>query len=204
MPSISKISIEQQRAEIGLHSIPAQMNIHQPRMRMKIHSELPQMEIDRKDPSFKVNRKRINTESGLKPPDELTKTFRDRGRAGALRGARTAKNDGNFLGDLRQPGDRVGRLARNKTMSAILAKRDYNIGLMPASPPEVDWDRGHMRINWSKHSIVIDWDGEFMPQVTIDPKYSVEIFLRTEPYFRITVEEVMDAAKTGKYVDRAV
>ena len=204
MASMPSITIEQQLAEIGIRRTPAQMHIEQQRMEMSIKTETPQMEIERKNPSFKVNRKKINTESGLKPPDELSKEFRDKGKAGALRGAKTAVNDGNFLGDLRRQGDRVARLARNKTMSAILRKKEMNIGLMPKSSPEIVWDRGYMRINWSKHSIVIDWDGEYMPRVTIDPKSSIEVYLRTEPYFRILVEEAEDSEIPGRIVDRAI
>ena len=204
MPGLPQITIEQQLAEIGVHRTPAQMHIEQQRMEMKIKTETPQMEIERKNPSFKVNRKKINAESGLKSSQDLSKEYRDRGRAAALKGAKTAVNDGNFLGDVKKPGDRVAKLAHNKTMSAILKKRETNIGLMPKSQPEVEWDKGYMRINWSKHSIVIDWDGEYMPRVTIDPKYSIEIYLRTEPYFRVLVSEGDDPGIPGSLVDKAI
>ena len=204
MPGISNITIDQQLAEIGVIRTPAQMHIQQQQMEMKIKTEQPQMNIERKNPSFKVNRKKINSESGLKPPDVLSKEIRDRGKESAQRGSRTAVSDGNFLGDVRKQGDRVGKLARQKTMSAILKKKEMNIGLMPKSNPEVEWDKGYMRINWSKHSIVIDWDGEYMPKVTIDPKHSIEIYLRTEPYFRITVNEGRDPSMPGSIVNKAI
>jgi len=204
MPGIPSITIEQQLAEIGVRKTPAQMHIEQQQMHMTIKTESPEMEIERRNPSFKVNRKKINSESGLKPTSELTKSYRDKGKTGALRGAKTAVEDGNFLGDVKKPGDRVGKLAHTKTMSAILKKKEMNIGLMPKSSPEVEWDRGYMRINWSKHSIVIDWDGEYMPKVTIDPKYSIEIYLRTEPYFRILVNEAEDPKIPGSLVDKAI
>jgi len=89
-------------------------------------------------------------------------------------------------------------------MSAIMKKQQMNIGLMPKSSPEVVWDKGSMRINWSKHSIVIDWDGEYMPQVTIDPKSSIEVYLRTEPHFRIVVDEREDPNMPGRIVDEAI
>jgi hypothetical protein len=75
---------------------------------------------------------------------------------------------------------------------------------MPKSRPEVIWDKGHMSINWSKHSILIDWDGEYMPELTVDPKYSIEVFLRTEPYFRVSVEEMVDPSMPGRFVDQAI
>ena len=204
MAGIKHITIDQQLAEIGINKTPAQMHIDMQRPKMKIKTELPQMEIERKNPTFKVNRKKINSESGLKSTPELTRDYRDRGKSGALRGTRTAVQDGNFLGETRRPGDRVGKLARNKTMSAIMKKKNINLGLMPKSKSEIVWDKGSMRINWSKHSIVIDFEGDYMPTVTLDPKHSIEVYLRTAPYFRVRVEEGADPSMPGNLVDAAI
>ena len=205
MSNIQKIVIDQQFAEVGVRSTPAKMHITLPQMEMQIKTESPHMEIERKAPTFKVNWKKVRSESGLKSPSEITTAYRDAGRAGAHKGAKTAVEDGNFLGDAaKKPGDRVAKLAHNKAMAAVMKRKQSNIGLMPKNRPEVEWDKGYMRINWSKHSIVIDWDGEFMPQLTIDPKYSLEIFLRTEPYFRVRVEDMVDPNMPGRIVDRAI
>ena len=205
MPNIQKISIDHQLAEIGVRSIPAQMHITLPRMQMNIRTETPQMEIDKRDPTFKVNWKKVRSESGLKPPAEFSTDYRNKGLEGAIKGTKTAAEDGNFLGEMRIHGDRVAMLSHNKTMNAAIKKsQELNIGLMPKTSPEVKWDRGYMRINWSKHSIVIDWDGEYMPQLTIDPKSQIEIFLRTEPYFRVSVEDWSDPSTPGRYIDSEI
>ena len=191
-------------AEIGVRSSPARLNISLPRMQMSIRTETPQMRIDKQNPSFKVNRSKINNESGLKAPLELAKTFRNTGRQAALRAAGQAKDDGNFIANPNLPGDKsIPLLAKSKATRRLQTK-DINVGLMPASSPEVVWDKGYMRINWSKHSVVIDWDGEYMPQMTVDPKYSIEVFIRTEPYFRVMVEEVLDPSRPGRYIDQAI
>jgi len=204
MPNIQRLSIDQQLAAIGVHITPAKMNVVRPRMQMTITTESPHMEIERKNPSFKVNRKKINTESGLKPPSEFANAYKAKGKEGALRGSRTPGEEGNFLGDIRKPGNKIAQLSRSKSMAQATRKSKIDLGLMPKSSPEVIWDKGSLSINWSKHSIVIDWDGEYMPQVTIDPKYSIEVFLRTEPYFRVAVEDVVDPSTPGRYVDQAV
>jgi len=196
--------IDQQIAEIGVSVTPAKMRISTPRMQMKITTENPEMQIDKKAPSFKVNRKKINNESGLKTPMELTKAFRNEGASGALRGTKTAGTDGDFIGDLRIRGDRIAKLSRSKSLASATRRKRLDLGLMPQSSPEVEWDKGYLRINWSKHSIVIDWDGEYMPQLTIDPKCSVEVYLRKEPFFRVTVENMLDPKSPGRYVDRAI
>jgi len=204
MAGIYRINIDQQRAEIGVRTTPAKIRITTPRPKMRITSQAPKLEIERRDPKFRVNRRKINSESGLKAPLELAKVHRDNGRSGALQGTSAAVNDGNFLGETRRQGDRVGQLAKNKTMSAILKKKEANIGLMPKERPEVVWDKGSLSINWSRHSVIIDWDGEYMPRLTVDPKHSIEVYLRKEPYFRVTVEEMTDPGGPGRYVDRAI
>ena len=204
MAIIQKINIDQQIAQLGIRHTPARMNIKSQRMQMKIKNEHAQMEIERKAPSFRVNRKKLNSDMGVAGPVEFTAQFSEQGKAGALRGARTAVDDGNFLGEMRRKGDRVGPLARKKAMTAIMKNKEINLGLTPKNRPEVVWDKGSMTINWSRHSILIDWDGEYMPQLTVDPKYSVEIFLRTEPYFRVSVSEMIDPGTPGRYVDKEI
>jgi len=204
MASIQKLLIDQQLAELGLNITTAKMHLDMPRLKMKITTETPQMHIDRKYPSFKVNRKKINSESGLKAPLEFSREYRDKGVSGAMKGTKTAGEDGDFIGDARIRGNRIAKLSRSKAMNSATRKMQYNIGLMPKSSPEFEWDKGYMRINWSKHSIVIDWDGEYLPTLTIDPKHSVEIYLRTEPYFRVRVEDMADPKSPGRLVDRAI
>jgi hypothetical protein len=75
---------------------------------------------------------------------------------------------------------------------------------MPHSSPEIDWDMGYMHINWSKHSVVIDWDGDYMPKMTIDPRYSVNVYMRKEPHFSIRVEDMVESNSPGRYVDQAI
>ena len=204
MTSIQKLMIDQQLAEIGVKVVPAKMQITFPRLQMKITTENTQMEIDSKTPSFKINRKKINNESGLKTPSTFTREYRDKGISSALKGAKTAGEDGDFLGDARIRGSRIAKLSRSKSMASATRKQKLDIGTMPQSSPEVEWDKGYMRINWSKHSIVVDWDGEYMPQLKVDPKYSVEIYLREEPYFRLTVEDMIEPNSPGRVVDRAI
>ena len=200
--SIKRISIDQEPGAIGIKSTRAKMNISIPKSQISIKNVRSQLQIDRKAPSFRVNQKKIRNESGLKDPAELSRIFRNKGRQAALRGARQNKDDGNFLANPKIPGDKsVPRLAKIKAMSRQ-QQPEVNVGLMPQSAPEITWEKGYMRLNWSKHSVVIDWNGEYLPEMTVDPQYSVEVYMRTKPYFRVMVEEAVD--KPGRYVDRAI
>ena len=206
MPTVQRISIDQQIAEIGVRVTNAQLNITMPRVQMRLINEVPTFEIERRNPSFRINRQQLNASMGLEPPSTFARSMSEVGRQGVMRGIRQAVSDGNFLGDVRRGGDRVGQLARNRAMSEIARRTSgrVNIGLMPNERPEVVWDMGEMSINWSRHSIIIDWDGEFFPEMIVDPKHSVEIFLRTEPYFRVSVEEMQVPGMTGVLVDQAI
>jgi len=203
--STLRIKIDQQLAQIGVNNTPAKMNISLPRVQMRVRTEAAQMEVDRQAPTFKVNRRKINDESGLKAPLAFAKDFSGKGRQAALRGIGQNSRDGDFLANPDIPGkEAVPRLAKSKAMSRLASKKEINIGLMPESSPEIQWDKGHMRINWSRHSVVIDWEGDYLPEMTVDPKHSVEVFLRTQPYFRVMVEESLDSGRPGKYIDSAV
>ncbi|MCL2226419.1 MAG: DUF6470 family protein [Oscillospiraceae bacterium] len=204
MLSVQRIFIEQQLAEIGIRTTNAQMHITMPQGQMTITSEAPQMQIERRMPTFRVDRQRIADESGLRGPVALARDFANAGRQGAMRGIRNAVDAGHALGDVRRGGDRVGALARNRTMARLTRNREVNIGLMPRSGANLEWDRGEMSINWSRHSLVIDWDGDLMPTIVIDPKHSIEVFLRTEPYFRVVVQGEPRTVTPGRFVDQAV
>jgi len=179
------------------------MNISHPKPQIRINNQPTQLQINTQTPSFRVNRQKINNESGLKGSGELAKDFRNKGRQAALRGARQAKDDGNFIANPNIPGDKsIPLLSKNKMMSR-LQTRDINIGLMPASSPEITWQKGDISINWSKHSVVVDWDGDYMPSVTLQPRHSVDVYLRTQPYFRVSVEEAVPGYR-GRYIDRTI
>ena len=202
--SVNRITVDHQRAELGIDVTRGEMHITTPHPTMTITHEAPEMEIESKAPSFKVNWKKINTEIGLKPPSEFTKGIRDAGRQGALRGTKVAAEDGNFLSDLKIPGDRVPKLAKKKSMEAVLKRQDFNISLMPKDRAEIEWDKGYIRVSWSKHSIVIDCEGTYMPEVKVDPPYSIEVFLSKKPYIRVAVEEGPSPMHAGQHINKVV
>lgn len=194
---IQRIKIDQQFAQIGMRSAsaPAKLNINIPRGQLTIKNVRSQLNVDTQMPRFKVNSTKINSEMGLKPPLELTKGFRDKGRQTALQAAGTAKNDGNFLANHKVQGDKIPQLARNKSMSR-LGPKQYNVGLMPKSPAELQWEKGYVRMDWTKHNVIIDYNGQNTAEVSAETNYPVEVFLQRQPYFRVTVEE---AVSSGGY-----
>lgn len=200
MTGIQRITIDQQLAEIGVKVTPAQMHITTPRMEMEITSDDAEFEVESRGPTFKINRKKINEESGLLRPLTLSRDIAGTAKRKAMGGTAESVQDGDHLKKTELPGNRVAQLSKQKTLRSSTPK-DVNIGLMPKSSPEIEWDPGYVHINWSGHKIKIEFQGEYMPNMVIDPPYSVEVFLRTPPYFRITVEEAPDPYMAGQVVD---
>ena len=195
------MTIEQQFASIGVETTRAQMHISMPSpLQMKIAQEPAQMTIERENPEFKVNWRKVQAETGRRAPVEMSRHVRDKARAQAMNSIGTTVQDGNFLGKVENPGNRVAQLQKRKALET--GAKEVNIQNMPKSIPEVEWKRGSININWSRHQLNVEWDGEYMPEIGVNPPYSVEIFLRNKPYVKITVEEMADPQQAGQHVDK--
>lgn len=193
---IPRIRIDQQFAQIGVRTAPATLNISIPRGQISIQNVRAQVNIDTQIPTFRVNSAKTNSEMGLKPPPELARDFRDKGRQAASSATAQAKNDGNHFANHRVPArDKVPSLSRNKTM-ARLGPKEYNVGLMPKSQAELQWTNGYVNMDWTKHNVIIDYNGQNTAEISADTNYPVEVFLQRQPYFRVTVEDV---GSSGRY-----
>jgi hypothetical protein len=199
--TIPRIRIDQQTAQLGVRGGPARLQMTIPDGQIRIQKSDPELTIDTQIPTFRGNRQRVNNESGLKDPLTLAKDFRNKGRQAALHAAGTYKNEGNFIANPRIPGDKsIPMMVKNK-MRQFFQKSDYNVGLMPSSIPSLDWNKGHINVNFSKHSISIDRTGGAMsPQITADINFPVDVYLSRQPYIRISVEQVT----IGRHIDRTV
>jgi hypothetical protein len=180
------------------------MNLSQPRKSIRISQERPEFEVQHEIPTFSINTRKLRADMNIHTSGDFANQFRDEGRAAVFRGISRNVQEGNFIGDLRNPGDRISQVARNRAMSEAIQRPETNIALMPRDRPEVTWSSGLMSINWTSHSLVIDWDGDHMPRLTIDPEHSVDVFLRNEPYIRISVEEIITPGMSGQFVDDAI
>ena len=204
--SIQRINIDQQFSQIGIRGVgSARMQISMPKGQMRIQSNKPQLQISTEMPTFRVPRERLRSESGLAGPLSFAKAFRNKGKQMAGQATRNYAADGDFIANPRIPGDKsIPMMAANK-MKRFFRSTDYNIGLMPSSPPELSWTKGHISINWSKHNLNVDWSGKNLADVSVDSSYPVEVFLSRQPHFRVTsVEPAVENRTIGRYIDRMV
>jgi len=181
------------------------MQLATPRGQIRIQNQKPQLQIDTQIPTFRSPRQRISNESGLAGPLTFAKAFRDKGKQAALRGIATYASDGDFVANKNIPGDKsFPTLAKNK-MNRILGTKDYNVGLMPSSPPSLDWDKGYINISFTKHSLTIDGVGHGMADVNVDTGYPVEVSLTRRASVRVTsIEPAVTNRTMGRYIDRSV
>jgi len=204
MPAVM-LRTEQQFAQIGIRSSHARMQISMPEGQMRIQNTKPQLEINTQIPRFRVPRERLRSELNLAGPVSFAKEFRDKGKQEALRAVATYAREGDQIANKNIPGDKsIPMMVKNK-MRSYFQKPETNIGLMPSSPPSLEWDKGYINVNATRHNISVDWSGSNTAQISVDTGYPVEVSLARQPSFRVTgVEPAVQNRTIGRYIDRMV
>ena len=202
---VQRLITEQSFAQIGIRSSHARMNINMPAGQMSIQNVRPQLEVNTEMPSFRVPRERLRSELGLAGPLSFAKEFRNKGRSAALRAVGSYASDGDYIANHRIPGDKsLPMLAKNK-MNQLLRKPETNIGLMPSSPPSLDWTKGRIDVNFSRHNIGVDWSGSNLIDVTVEEGYPAEVSLLQRHDFRILgMEPAVEKRTLGYFIDRTI
>lgn len=185
MTTMPRIHIEKQNAQIGIKTTKAQVQITSHRPKMKIKAPVPNFTVEHKQPAFKVDWQRVRSESGLPGPIAKSKQLAGEAKQQALQYTGQLAQDGNYLSRTDLGGNRVAELEAERSLDKI---PEINLGSMPQSLPNIEWEPGYINISWSNTQMQVEWDTEYMPTFSVEP-HSVEIFLRNHPYIRITVTE---------------
>lgn len=194
------ITIEQQMASIGIEITPAQMHISMPKRTLEITRELPEMSVTREAPAFRVNWKKFYNEIGHKDATEFRKSNAGNAVSTAHKATGETVADGDYMMDTRISGSRPAQIARSKLYKADETK--LNFSTMPRSLPEVEWQRGTLDISWTRGHLQIEVIGDDMPELVIDPPFSIEIYLRQEPYIRVYIDDGTMPDGVGINVDK--
>jgi len=181
------------------------MQISMPPGQMTIRDNKTQIQVETQMPTFRVPRERLRNELNLADPLTFAKQFRDAGRRGALQATATYAAEGDAIANHRIPGDKsVPMMVANK-MRSYFRKPETNIGLMPSSPPSLDWTNGYINVSASKHNISVDWSGRNTAQITADIDFPVSVSLTGRPSARVSsIEPAVENRTMGRYVDRMV
>jgi len=181
------------------------MQISMPPGLMWIQNSKPQLQIETQMPTFKAPVQRIRNESGLAGPLTFARQFSGKGRQAAMRATATYAAEGDAIANKNIPGDKsIPMMVRNK-MKGYFRKPETNVGLMPSSPPSLDWTKGYINVNATRHNISVDWSGKNTAQVTVDMDYPVEVTLNGKPSVWISsIEPAVENRTIGRYIDRSI
>ena len=203
--SIQRININQQFAQLGIRSSNARMQISAPRGQMSIQNNKTQLQMETQMPTFRIPRERLRSELNLASPLSFAKEYRDKGRRGALQATGTYAAEGDFIANQNIPGDKsIPMMVANK-MRNYFRKPETNIGLMPSSPPSLEWTKGHIQVNASRHNITVDWSGRNLADISVDSGYPVEVSLTRRHHVSVSpAGPAVTNNTSGSFNSRAV
>jgi hypothetical protein len=199
------MNLEHQTAQLSIRNSPARMQISWRPEQITIQNEKPQLQIETQMPTFRVPSQRIRSESGLAGPVSFAKQFAGKGRQAAMRAAATFAAEGDYIANTGIPGDKSIPMMVSNKMRNYFRKPETNIGLMPSSPPSLDWTRGYINVNATRHNISVNWSGSNTAQVSVDINFPVEVSLSGRPSVRVSsIEPAVENRTMGRYIDRTV
>lgn len=198
MSTIPNIVIDQCFGSLGIELTPAQMKITTPRPEMQITNEPPEFTVEQKFPELKVNWDNDYKASAAKP-------MRRQQHIAAPQVHVQNHNTENHtnsdeLGASRARGTRRAK-QRSQQKQINMEQVQINLNSVPASSPKYEWTPGVININWTRGNLSVDWVGEYMPQVVVDPPFSIDVYLREKPYIKIMVEDGSAPGPAGANVD---
>jgi hypothetical protein len=167
---------------------------------MQITSEPPEVTIENQAPEFKVNWKRAAAPPVVRAPRPPARTVVTDNQVQI--DAPEPVGDSDKLNSARARGIRNSQRSRQKSI-----KMDHvqiNLNSVPKSKLDVEWTPGVISVNWTRGSLSVDWIGEYMPQVVVDPPFSIDVFLREKPYIKIMVEDGTVPDVAGSYIDMSL
>jgi len=203
--SIQRININQQFAQLGIRSSNARMQISAPRGQMSIQNNKTQLQMETQMPTFRIPRERLRSELNLASPLSFAKEYRDKGRRGALQATGTYAAEGDFIANQNIPGDKSIPMMVTNKMRRYFQKPETNIGLMPSSPPSLDWTPGYININATRHNLDVNWNGRNMADISVDTGYPVEVSLTRRHYVDVSLAGPAVTNSTySRFIDRSV
>ena len=202
---VQRIIIDQQFAQIGIRSSLARMQISSPESRINIQNQRPQLQVNTELPRFRVPRERLRNELNLAGPLSFAREFANKGRSGGHQATATYASEGDFIASKNIPGEKSIPMMVSNKMRQYFRKPDTNIGLMPSSPPSLDWEKGVIDINFSGHRVAVDWSGSNTADISVEHGYPVEVSLSRQAHFRVMgIEPAVENRTYGRFIDRSV
>ena len=166
--------------------------------RMKIKTIRPQMKVERNGAGLSENRAKPRVRVVKKPLDNFIRYLSDT----------DIKKLSDLNGNLKdEQGE--GELAPNATsghlqtyFSVKAALSELNAQTYERNEASVA-DPGKLTIEWTTGEVIIEWEEEYLPQITVTP-YEVLIRLKGEKGVKIHVNEEKIPLKKGRKINKNV
>lgn len=196
---VQRLQIEQQMIRIRVDSQPAALSIETHQRRMKVECQNARMTARREAPEVELDMQDFCNNTASQDIGSFADSYTAKAFASAVQGIKETAADGDFVGTLPSGGNSIGRLAKSKLLEADMP--EMNSGQVPYGPVKMNGDAGELSIDWSAHDLKIEWDNYQTPQVTVEPKASVDVVVEQEPSIEFTVIEQMIPPEKGSAID---
>lgn len=201
---IARLNIEQQYARISVDMQPAKISVEMPEGHLQVSQQSPQMTVEWENSNFSVDFERAraaiaNNRANLATSNSMTivpqKAISNIEYSHAHANMQTGPD--SDVGKYKSPEIKLEESVRNiqKKANATMRVPRY----MDVSP-DIKYNRGDFNISWSDYEFSVEWIGDTLPQITVEP-YSIDIIIDQKPYIKIyLVEEALPKA-TGRNLD---
>jgi len=201
---VRTLNIQTSRPTLSITTTNAQLNISNKIRRFSSRRVPPEMKIERKAPSFKVDWRKVWSQSGKKSPEDLALHVRQQARQRVDQYIQKVATNGDYILQVKNyVGTKSDPLAELRWQEMMSQKPEVNVTSMPETTPDVVWDLGYVKIEWTTGEVQIDWDDEFMPEITVSP-HSVEIRIEGRKEIKISLNEDNVPKIRGKKVNKKV
>ncbi len=202
------LSIQTSRPYLDITTTRARIDITNKIRRFSAKRTPPQMKIERQAASYKVDwsqvwaRSRRNTSVNMKKYNaQAVRQRTEQPMAQVQRHANSANANVMYTENYR--GSSTASLTQPSLQDIMDSGMELNLASLADSKPNVQFDPGYMKVEWTSGELQIEWDDDFMPEITVTP-HSVEIRLAGHKEVKIAVDEQRVAHNGGKKVNKRV
>lgn len=200
--TMKTLEISTVRPHLEINSTRARIDITNRVRRFSAKRVAPKMNVEQKAASFKVDWSSVWAQSGRRSPSQLSNYMVQNSRAKVEQAISRIVSNGDYVKHVEayrgSAGNPIGELAWQNYMEDTSV--ETNVGLMPETSPNIEWDPGYIHINWTTGEVQIEWDDNFRPDIEFTP-HSVEIRLSAHPEVKIQVKERHIPGLQGKKVN---
>lgn len=201
------ISITTQRAQIQIRTERAQVQIERARPRMNIRTRKARMNVERRSPQFRISRQLRVDSATAQALQRAYENYTSSGRKTAPQGiSPSVSSQGSHEhaahgsdGNLQDMREYASEQAQRSTAKAA-ARRPSAVQTIQQ---QIEWDMGYSDITWEPFEMVIDWDMDIRPKVSVIP-HSIEIKLSRYPSVKVNINaeyyERLDRRKFEKKI----